>query len=137
MLRRKNLAELRDLGNQWSNHNESLDTLVSIQNKIDSGDHPEHSNYMKKSMSGVETMRRRAAMKPGNHSYESKPGFKTDNQEFFTAQEVADGMVYKTDDAKLHLVNRAKANEKNEYKRWNKENRLSANKDAINKKNIT
>ena len=33
MLRRKNLAELRDLGNQWSNHNESLDTLVSIQNK--------------------------------------------------------------------------------------------------------
>ena len=137
MLRRKNLAELRDLGNQWSNHNESLDTLVSIQNKIDSGDHPEHSNYMKKSMSGVETMRRRAAMKPGNHSYESKPGFKTTDQEFFTAQEVADGMVYKTDDAKLHLVNRAKANEKNEYKRWNRENSLSANKDAINKKNIT
>ena len=137
MLRRKNLAELRDLGNQWSNHDESLDTLVSIQNKIDSGDHPEHSNYMKKSMSGVETMRRRAAMKPGNHSYESKPGFKTTDQEFFTAQEVADGMVYKTDDAKLHLVNRAKANEKNEYKRWNRENSLSANKDAINKKNIT
>ena len=137
MLRRKTLAELRDLGNQWSNHNESLNTLVSIQNKIDSGDHPERSNYMKKSMSGVETMRRRAAMKPGNHSYDSKPGFKTADQEFFTAQEVADGMVYKADDAKLHLINRAKANEKSEYKRWNKENSLSANKDAINPKNIT
>ena len=137
MLRRKNLAELRDLGNQWSNHNESLDTLVSIQNKIDSGDHPEHSNYMKRAMSGIETMAMRAAMKPGNHSYESKPGFKTTDQEFFTAQEVIDGMVYKTDDAKLHLINRAEANEKNEYKGWNRENSLSANKNAINPKNIT
>ena len=137
MLRRKDLAELKNVSNQWSNHNESLDTLVSIQNKIDSGDHPEHSEYMKKNMSGIETMRRRAAMKPDNHSYESKPGFKTADQEFFTAEKVIDGMVYKAEDAKLHLVNRHQANEKNEYKGWNRESSLSANKDAINPKNIT
>ena len=137
MLRRKNLAELRDLGNQWSNHNESLDTLVTIQDKIDSGDHPEHSNYMKRAMSGIETMAMRSEMKPGNYSYESKPGFKTADQEFFTAEKVIDGMVYKAEGVKLHLTNRHEANEKNEYKRWNKENSISANKDAINKKNIT
>ena len=137
MLRRKDLAELKNVSNQWSSHNESLDTLVSIQNKINKGEHPEHSEYMKKNMSGIETMRRRAAMKPSNHSYESEPGFKTADQEFFTAEKVIDGMVYKAEDAKLHLVNRHQANEKNEYKGWNRESSLSANKDAINPKNIT
>jgi len=137
MQRRKEIAKIKDLANQWESLDDAVDTQVRISGKIKSGDHPEHSNYHKKSMAGIDAMSIRAGMQPQNYSYTSEPGFEIPGQGFVSAGKINDLMVYKADDVGLHMLNRTQANKKSEYKDWNKENSIKANKNAINPKNIT
>ena len=137
MQRKKEIARLKNLANQWGSLDDAVNTQVRISEKIKSGDHPEHSNYHKKNIKGVEAMSIRAGMQPQNYIYTSEPGFKIPGQDFVNADKINDMMFYKADGVGLHLLNRAQANEKNEYKGWNRESSIKANTNAINPKNIT
>jgi hypothetical protein len=142
MCRREAIMELKGMAGEWSGANDTLGSIVDTSAKIKNGD-LKQSNYDSQSLDGRGRKAIRAGLNTGNSTSREKdgklevgwdiPGYgfisrnddRLSNLHTFTADEVS-----------LHILDRKKDQESDDWEDWDMANSIYANKSAITPKNI-